>query len=192
MPRARAEPENVLRHCTIPDSAFARLTILVPGSFALSLSKCRELIAISVPSGENATESVPPFASIETVRTFVKVVPFQTITPVPVSASLRQLPALANKLPSGEKATAFASPCPIKSCLSVSVFTFQIFSRPGPVLRSSSRSEARKTREKSPNEPPHVASMLPSGENSSDATLPIARSSAVQFSGVSLSASFPA
>ena len=162
MPAARENQDATVEECHGSRQARKQVfataqspTQRVPGSrcscqhrSACLCQNAPRLLAISLLSGENATESLPPFASIKTVRSFAKVLAFQISTPVPVSASLCQLPALANKLPSGEKATAFASLCPIKSCLSVSVFTFQIFSRPGPVLRSSSRSEAPKSTSK--------------------------------------------
>src|SRR5207244_4570212 len=100
---------------------------------------CGELIAISLPSGEKSRASGVPLDSIERARTFVPAWGFQRITPDPGSWPLNQLPALANRLPSGENATALAWLCATRSCLSVPVLTSQTFSLPESVANSPTR-----------------------------------------------------
>ena len=188
-----AQPGTVTSHSSMPDRNVDQADATRAGTRLSSSKRCVP-IANNLLSGENAMERVPPLAVV-LIKLWIAVPVwgFQRITPFPQSRSPHPTSSARQQLSVRGKSD--------RVC--VVVMPDQImFERPGlnvPHLqptgtcaRKPSETRRQTRSEKSANEPPHVANRLPSGENANDATLPIARLSDFQFSGVSLSASFAA
>ena len=78
------------------------------------------------------------------IKLLVDLMRLRTAQVTAVAAVLLAL-VQVGRMVTGENATALAWLCPTRSCLSIPVFTSQIFNRPGPVPFSPKRSILSKT-----------------------------------------------